>query len=106
MFNTVKDEKRMQRQRADEPLEALSTGREQLIEEAVQSRSTGPSDLPREEAVREVRARAPRREPPAPAPVPRTDARGELLAALTSRQALRRAILLQEVLGPPKGLQP
>ena len=96
----------MQRQRTDELLEALSTGREQLIEEAVQSRSTAPREAPREEAVREVRERAPRREPPARAAVARTDARGELLAALASPQALRRAILLEEGLGPPNGLQP
>ncbi len=96
----------MQRQRTDELLQALVTGREQLIEEAVQARSTASRAGPQEEAAREVRERAPRRETPAPAPVPRTDARGELLAALASRQALRRAILLQEVLGPPKALQP
>ena len=93
----------MQRQRRDELLEALSTGREQLIEEAVQSRSTARRDAPPEEAVREP---SPRRETSAPAPVPRTTARSELLAALTSRQALRQAILLHEVLGPPKSLQP
>ena len=92
----------MQRQRRDELLEALSTGREQLIEEAVQSRSTARRDAPPEEAVRES---APRKETPAPAPLPRTTPRGELLQALASRQALRRAILLHEVLGPPKALQ-
>ena len=93
----------MQRQRTDELLEALVTGREHLIVDAAQPRSTAPRDAPREDAVREPAAR---REPPVPVPVPRTDARAELLAALTSRQALRRAILLQEVLGPPKALQP
>ena len=96
----------MQRPHTDEPLAALSTGWEQLIEVAAQARSTAPREVPREDAVREVWEPAPRKEPPAPAPIPRTDARGELLQALASRQALRRAILLQEVLGPPKALQP
>ena len=93
----------MQRHRRDELLGALVTGREHLIEEAVRARSTAPRDVPREEAVRE---RTPRRETAAPVPVPRPDPRGELLQALASRQALRRAILLHEVLGPPKALQP
>ena len=92
----------MQRHRKDELLEALVTGREHLIEDAAQSRSTAPRDVPHEEAVREP---APKREPPAPPPVPRTTARAELLQALTSGQALRRAILLYEVLGPPKALE-
>ncbi len=96
----------MQRQRRDGLLAALSVGWEQLIEEAAQARSIAPREVPREDAVREVREPVPRRETSAPAPVPRTDARGELLAGLASREALRRAILLQEVLGPPKGLQP
>lgn len=93
----------MQRQRTNELLEALRTGREQLIADAAQPQSTAPRDVPREETVREF---APERESPTPAPVPRMNARGDLLAALSSRQALRRAILLQEVLGPPKALQP
>ena len=73
----------MQRHHTDEQLEGLSA-----------------------EAVREVQERASRRKPLASGPVPKTDTRRELLAALASRQALRRAILLQEVLGPPKALQP
>ena len=93
----------MQRHRTDERLEALVAGREHLIAEAAQARSTAPRDVPREEAVQEP---APRRETAAPAPVPRTNARGELRAALSSGPALRRALLLHEVLGPPKALQP
>lgn len=92
----------MQRHRTDELWEALVTGREQLIADAAQLRRTAPRDAPHEEAVRE---RAPKRETPAPAPVPRTNARGELLQALTSRHALRRAILLHELLGLPKALE-
>ena len=92
----------MQRHRTDELLEALVTGREHLIEDAAQSRSTAPRDVPHEEAVREP---AHKREPPAQTPVPRTNPRGEILDMLTSGHALRRAILLHEVLGPPKALE-
>ena len=92
----------MQRHRTDELLEALVTGREHLIADAAQLRRTAPRDVPHEEAVRE---RAPKRETPAPASGPRTNARGELRAALASGHALRRAILLHEVLGPPKALE-
>ena len=92
----------MHRHRTDERLEALVTGREQRREEVAQSRRTVPREVPHEEAVREP---VPGRETPAPAPVPRTTVRSELLAALSSGPALRRAILLQEVLGPPKALQ-
>ena len=92
----------MQRHRTDELVEALVAGREPRLEEAAQSRHTAPRAVPHEEAVREP---ALRREAAAPVPVPRTTARGELLAALSSGPALRRAIVLQEVLGPPKALQ-
>ena len=92
----------MQRHRTDELLEALVTGREHLIADAAQSRSTAPRAVPHEEAVREPNRK---REPPALTPVPRTTAHGELRAALASGHALRRAILLREVLGPPKALE-
>ena len=55
----------MQRHHKNELLEALVTGREQLVEKAAQSRSTAPRGVPREEAIREP---APQREPAAPAP--------------------------------------
>ncbi len=93
----------MQRHRRNELLEALVTGREHLIEEAAQAWSTTRRDAPPEEAVREPVTRS---TIPTPAPQPRRNARRELLDALSSRQALRRAILLHEVLGPPKALQP
>ena len=97
----------MQRHHKDELLAALVTGREQFIDEAAQARSTAARDVPQRDVLHEeaVREPAPRREVPAPAPVPSTNARGELLDTLTSRQALRRAILLHEVLGPPKALE-
>ena len=92
----------MQRHRADGPLEALAAGREHLIEEAAQSWRTARRDVPRERAVRGPAAGS---EVPVPAPLPRATARGELLGALRSRQALRRAILLHEILGPPQALE-
>ena len=47
------------------------------------------------------RPRRPRQEPAQRQP----GQRQELIAALSSRSALRRAFLLQEVLGPPKALR-
>jgi hypothetical protein len=44
---------------------------------------------------------------PSPPPAPLDEAPPPRLAALlASRSALRQAILMQEVLGPPKGLRP
>jgi hypothetical protein len=45
----------------------------------------------------------PARRPPAPLPVATT--RSALLGMLSSRQGIRQALLLSELLGPPKGLR-
>ena len=92
----------MYRQRTDELREALAASREHLGEEAARPRRTAARDLPPETAVREPILK---QEVAASAPVPRSAAGGELFAALSSGQALRRAILLHEVLGPPKALE-
>jgi len=93
----------MHRQSTEERRAARIAGGEQFLEDTAQPRSTAPREVPHEEV---ARARAPRKETPAAMSARRSDARRELLAALASRQALRRAILLHEVLGPPKALQP
>lgn len=93
----------MQRRRTDGLVEALVTGQEQFVDEAVHSRSAAANGGRGEAARRAVR---PAREVPVPAAASKTTARGELWAVLTSRRELRRAILLHDVLGPPKGLQP
>jgi hypothetical protein len=92
----------MQQHRTDGPLEALVRGRERFIEKAARARRTAPRKFPPVEGVRKP---VPKRENRAPAPAPRTTARAELLAALSSRQVLRRHILLHEILGPPKALE-
>ncbi len=92
----------MQAHRTDELLATRVTGREPRLEEAAQSRDTAPRDIPHENAVREPASGS---ETPRPPPVPRTNARDELREALRSGQTLRRAILLHEVLGPPKAFE-
>ena len=92
----------MHRQRTDELLEALTAGREQLIADELRRRSTAPPAAPAE---RPVRAPAHDAATPAPTAAPAPNARRELIDALRSRQALRRAILLHDILGPPKALE-
>jgi hypothetical protein len=89
-----------------------------LIGEVVERVEAVPETAPREPARREVvLPERPREEwglgeeeRPAPRPraapaPPRPDVRRELVADLASPSGLRRAFLLQEILGPPKALR-
>ena len=95
----------MQGHREGEPRQAPITRRAQLIEDVSRPENATPAGTPREQPLREVREGAPGKETPPPAPARGTNARRELRAALSSPQALRRSILLHEVLGPPKAFQ-
>jgi hypothetical protein len=86
-----------------------------VVERVEALQEAAPRERPRREVVLPERPReewglgeegerpAPRpRAAPAP---PRPDARRELVADLFSPSGLRRAFLLQEILGPPKALR-
>ena len=93
----------MERQRERGRWEALATGREPLIEAPLWPEAAASEEVSREQPIRE---RVPRPELPIPPPARTPHIRHALINELTSRGALRRAILLHEVLGPPRSLQP
>lgn len=93
----------MQRTRArrTEPLQALVTGREDVIEQAWW-REAAPLEDGR------ARARGDQAKPPdapGPPPVRVAPAQG-VRRLLGSRRSLRQAMLAYEILGPPRALRP
>jgi hypothetical protein len=92
----------MQRHRQPGLVEALVIGRVQHIERAARPQTAASEEAPRAPVVQE---RPPNSEPPEPPPLRRRNARWDLIDALASPAALRHAILLQEILGPPKALR-
>jgi hypothetical protein len=101
----------MQRLWNSDALRALVEGREHAIDEALRperwSRPPAPPEVVVEEAPADEQHR-PRAAAPAPAVLPpaRPEPRRELRRLLSSRRSLRLAVIAQEVLGPPKALQP
>ena len=88
-------------------VEALTAGREPSLARAITPQSTSDEVLAWERTFRERRGtdRAARAEAPPPSPPPTENAREELLRLLRARRSLRLAVLVQEVLGPPKSLR-
>ena len=89
-------------------IEALTDGREPSLARAITPQITSDEVLAWERTSRERagRDRAARATAPSAPPPPTESAREELLRLLRARRSLRLAVLLQEVLGPPRSLQP
>jgi len=85
-----------------EPLRALMVGRERAIERAMPPPAPAIEETPRRE-----RTGSPTQdEATAPPPPVRPSPQRAWRRLLTSRRSLRQAIVLREVLGPPKSLRP
>ena len=90
----------MQRIRDVGLLQALVDGREDVIRQVLRSEAPVPPAV--EEQARE---RAKPAEPPSPAPSNRPPPARTLRRLLGSRRSLRQAMIVSEVLGPPKSLR-
>jgi hypothetical protein len=85
-------------------LQVLVAGRENLIDQLLRSET-----VPAEEERRHKRAERTDPSPAPPSPPPLEPARSApapgIRGILASRRSLRQAMILNEVLGPPKSLQ-
>ena len=91
----------MQRIRDAGPLQALIEGREEDISRALHQSTPVEDEWERRRAPEWGGSTEP---PPPPQPIPPAPARG-VRQLLASRQSLRQAMILNEVLGPPKSLR-
>ena len=88
------------------PLGALVPGREHASERARRGNITTPEEQrPRRQTAETERGDAAEHAVPPPPPPPPPSAGQELYRLLSSRGMLRRAVLLQEILGPPVALR-
>ncbi|MGH2586499.1 MAG: hypothetical protein ACRDJE_16415 [Dehalococcoidia bacterium] len=83
-------------------LRALVSGRERAIERALPPPAPAIEEMPRRER---TGSPAGNQAPALPAPV-RPSPRREWRRLLSSRRSLQQAIILQELLAPPKSLRP